>query len=173
MESEETKPKRRTALWVTALMAAVLFGAGIWITREPPLPFQFLDKYPLAEKRSSRDGRLRIVVLRGDINDIWSDIRREYSGKRTFSSNGLMNVNGNVTEYRSLGTEDGLIKVSNDLSFANDGFGHTLNPTEVKPGYCAVAFTRPKTIFDRALEWIRRQFARPAANPTSSPTIHV
>lgn len=158
-------------------LALVIGIGGVMVTREPKTPYGFLNKYPISESKTSKDGKLRIVVLKGDITTIWNDIRTEFSGKRTFSSNGYMSINGIAAEYMSLGTEEGLIKVSNDLSFANEGFSTVMSSPELKTGYCAVAFTRPKTIFDRAMEWMRNFFSPSSKTapppPKSSTTIQV
>lgn len=163
MDFEEPKPRRRVGIWIFVGLAILVAVGGILITREPATPFAFLNKYPVVETRQSKDGKLRIVVFKGNLETIWQEIRNEFSGQRTFVSSGYMNVNGVSAEYKSIGTENGLIKASDDLAFANDGFGTYIVAPEKKDGYCAVAFTRPKTIFDRAMEWMRGFF-----NPSKS-----
>lgn len=171
MEEVEPKPKRRIGVWIMVGLAILIAIGGILITREPATPFAFLNKYPVAETRQSKDGKLRIVVFKGNLETIWQEIRTEFSGQRTFVSSGYMNVNGVSAEYKSIGTENGLIKASDDLAFANDGFGTYIVAPEKKDGYCAVAFTRPKTIFDRAMEWMRGFINPPKAKeaPSEAP----
>jgi hypothetical protein len=171
MEVDQTPSKRRRLPWVWIGLAVVLIAGGILMTQEAASPYAFLNKYQVAEKRSSEDGKLRILVLKADVNAIWGDIQSEFRGRRVFASSGSLALNGSLTEYKSLGTDEGLIKVSNDLAFANDGFGTTLRDPEVKPGYCAVAFTRPKTIFDKAVDWIRNLFGTPPPPKTQQPQL--
>ncbi len=174
MDAVETRPRRRVGVWILIGVLALVGGGLLWATREPPTPYAFLNKHPIAERRESKDGKLRIVVLKADVEDVWRDIQTEFAGKPVFSSSGFVNVNGLAAEYKSLGTDEGLIKVSNDLGFANDGyngngFGMTVSTPEVKPGYCAVAFTRPQTLFDKAIEWMRGFFGGSKAKPQEQP----
>lgn len=171
MEEAVPKPRRRVGIYISIGLGILIAVVGVLITREPATPFAFLNKYPVAETRQSKDGKLRIVVFKGNIDTIWHEIQTEFSGQRTFTSTGYMNVNGISAEYKSIGTENGLIKASDDLGFANDGFGTYIVAPEKKDGYCAVAFTRPKTIFDNAMEWMRGFFNPPKAKeaPTEQP----
>ena len=176
MERLDRLKKPRVGLLIFCGVAVALAGLGLWAMREPPTPFAFLNQFPVAERRSSADGTLRIVVLHGDLNSVWNQIRAEFKGKRMFTSSGLTSVNGLITEYRSLGTDQGMIKVSNDLSFANEGYGGTFQEPDLKPGYCAVAYTRPKTVLDEAVEWVRRVFSPRTPitpPPQSGPIISV
>jgi hypothetical protein len=167
METEKPKSKR-TLIWVALGLTVALVSGGIFITREPTSPFPFLNKYQITERRSSEDGKLKILVLKADVSEVWQDVRNQFGGTRTYNLSGLTVSKGQVTEYRSITTGEGVIKVSNDLTFADDGFGMEINPQHVRPGYCAIAFTRPRTIFDRAMEWMRNTFKGPP-KPTSDP----
>lgn len=173
MDIPKARPRRRVGVWILIGFLALVGGGLLWATREPPTPYGFLNKHPIAERRESKDGKLRIVVLKADIEDVWRDIQAEFAGKPVFSSIGYVSVNGLAAEYKSLGTDEGLIKISNDLSFANGGYdGHslTVSTPEVKPGYCAVAFTRPKTLFDKAMEWMHGFFGGSKSKPQEQPT---
>lgn len=156
-------------IWILIGLVLVAGAFLVWATREPPTPYAFLNKHPIAERRESKDGRLRIVVLKADIEEVWRDVRAEFSSQSVMSSTGYVNINGLAAEYKSLGTKDGLVKVSTDLSFANEGYRSLGSAPEVKPGYCAVAFTRPKTIVDKALEWIHGFFGGTKTTPQEQP----
>lgn len=171
MEEAVPKPRRRVGIYIVIGLGILIAVVGVLITREPATPFAFLNKYPVVETRKSKDGKLRIVVFKGNLDTIWDEIRTEVSGQRTFTATSYMNINGVSAEYKSIGTGDALIKASDDLAFANDGFGTSIVFPEKKDGYCAVAFTRPKTIFDKAMEWMRGFFNPPKAKeaPTEQP----
>jgi len=165
---EGKRRKLNPLIWIVGVVSVIAIVVGMISSVEAPTPFDFLNQFPVAERRVSKDGSLRIVVLKADMQSVWQEVRTHFSGKRTFSSSGLMNLNGQVTEYKSLGTDEGMIKVSNDLQFADDGFSAAFTTPSLKPGYCAVAFTRPKSILDKAMEWLQRLFNPPSKAPPSS-----
>ena len=176
MDEVEPKPRRRLGRWILAASVFMVGGLLVWATREPPTPYAFLNKHPIAERRESKDNKLRIVVLKANVEDVWQDIRAEFKGRSVMSSSGYVNINGVGAEYKSIGTEDGMVKVSNDLGFADTGHQMVVTTPEVKPGYCAVAFTRPKTIIDRALEWMHGFFRKerpPREESTAPPPVSI
>lgn len=174
MENERA-PRKKWVVWTTISLAVVFLVGGVLVTREPALPFPFLSRYEIVERRTSQDGKLKILVLKADVSTVWDDVVYQQKGRRSLGAGSLPNKGGFVTEYRSLTTKEGLIKISNDLSFANQGFGVEITAQNVKPGYCAVAFTRPKTLLDQAIEWMHEVLGKSKQKPAneSTNTFHV
>src|SRR5262249_40597374 len=114
MEQQEDRPRRKRFIWIFAVLAVIFGAVGFWITREAPTPFGFLNKYEVAEQRTSKDGKLRILVLKADPLEIWKSIQTQFTGQSVYTSTGFMNINGQGTSYRAMATTDGIIKVSDD-----------------------------------------------------------
>jgi hypothetical protein len=162
MESEESKKPRRTILWIGLACLCAVAAAVFWSSREPLPAYPFLKHFPIVEWRKSAEPGIRVAILKGDSEAVWKDAEGELSGKMMFNSSGMSNIDGVVLNYHSTQTENGVIKVSNDLNFA-EGSGFP----ELKNGYCAVAFTRPKSLLDRAVESIKKLMGikEPDPNP--------
>lgn len=178
MEEQLEKPRKRKGLFVVAAFTLAILALGIYLTREPALPYGFLKKHPVVETRQSKDGKLRIVVLKADMKAVWNDIRAEFSQKQIFSSTQYSNLNGITAESFTLGTSEGQLRVSNDLSFGDKGFNQNILGPELREGYCVVAFTRPVTLFDRLLAWMNKFFGGTKEKPETIEvmpprTIHV
>jgi len=159
----------KKAKWAIFGGAALLLVALLFVlTREPAPPFKFIAKYPLVESKETTDGR-RFVVLKGDMQDVARDAEAELGGDILVKGSSTSGFNDLITETRSFGTKKGSLSISSDISgatfdngqsFDSNGFMsmNRMAPGVLKEGYCAVAYTRPKSLFDRAIDWVRGLF---------------
>lgn len=149
--------KKRIAIAVVAITAIALLGLMLWATRTPLPPFAFVKKYRIVEWRDSDKPNIKIAVLNGSVDAVWKDIEAELGKLAQVTSTSVSSVNGVTTKSFALQTPHGEIQVSDCVMHGDlSSGGFTLRATDpLPPGQCAVAFTRQKSLFEKALEWFR------------------
>lgn len=150
--------KKRIAIAVVAISAIALLGFMLWATRTPLPPFAFFRKYRIVEWRDSDKPNIKIAVLDGSVDAVWRDIEAELGKLAQVTSSSVSSVNGVTTKAYEIQTPHGAVRVSNRLMSTDkrvSAVSSLSNESQLPPGQCAVAFTRQKSLFERALDWFR------------------
>ncbi|HJP82709.1 MAG TPA: hypothetical protein VJ835_04315 [Fimbriimonadaceae bacterium] len=141
-------------------LAVVLATVG-FLMQEPPIPYGFISKFPIDARKNSTDGKMRVVILKAPVDEVIAAMDAELKSKAIMSGEAQTNFNGIQTRSATLVTPDGALTVSNNLDV---DAGPEQYPS-LKPGYCTVSYTRPKSYFDRAMEWIQNLFHKQNPKP--------
>lgn len=155
--------RKRVRWLILGVLSLLLVTTMILITREPPPPYAFLSKYPVIEKKETKDGSLRFIVVKGNYDDVVRDATNELatSSNLRYSSSSMASLNGIEIKMQSVGSGEGRVTISTDLS----GNGLTGNMSfsdgdPTKSGYCSIAYTRPKNLFDKMMDWVTGLFGQ-------------
>lgn len=178
MEVETKYQKRPKIVWITlGVIAIVLVGLFVLASQEPPPPYAFLRKYPIVERKVTQDGKTSFVVLKGKYEDVAKDAEAEFSGQTDYmsSSSGFSSTSdgGWHVETRNYGLKDGIVSISSDIGGANLDVTRSepwsMKMPESKEGYCAVAYSRPKTFLDKIMDWVKGVFGSKPTPPSTGP----
>ena len=154
-----SKPVKR--FLILGAVLTVVLATVAFLMQEPPIPYGFITKFPIDSRRNSSDGAMRVVVLKASVDSVIEAMRSELKAKVIMSGESQTNFNGIQTRSATLVTQDGALTVSDNLEVPA---GPEENPL-LRPGYCVVSYTRPKSYFDRAMEWIQNLFHKQNSKP--------
>lgn len=171
---------RAKTKWIVLGTGVLFAGAAFVLTSEPEPPYKFLKKFKNVERKTTEDGR-RFVIVEGDYDEVVKAARAELVSPTTFSyvTTGSYSFNEATTQYSSFNSSDGIVTICSDLSgkacrISTDGFmTPEMGDPDNKPGFCAISYTRPPSLFDRVLVWMRSFFggSKPTSPGPVKPTI--
>jgi len=143
---------------VAGAIAIALLGLMLWATRSPLPAFAFFKKYRIIEWRDSGNPNVKIAVLDGSVDAVWKDIEAELGKLAQVRSSSISSVNGVTSKSYELQTPHGAVSVSNRVPATGASVTEAFsmdNESPLPPGQCAVAYLRPKSLFEKALDWFR------------------